>query len=290
MAKRKKRAKESNQKTVILICVGIAALLLAVGAVVGLRKLWRTITEMPAFRVRPGEITVESPWVKQAALLESFRETDVSGFLSRECSIFTPNLTAKVREAYGHSPWVREVRSVRKVFPNALEVQLVLREPFAAVSAAEKGFHLLDRDGVILSHRIYRLPADRFVELAPVIILTDSAEPPDYGMVWDNVSVQGGLAMVTLCREDLAGEVAVEDVEIETTSRPFTQPITMARLQLRDGPLVEWGRVPSQLPSPAEVSTQQKISSLLGIVRQEGGNLSHLQLIDVRCNPPRVQE
>jgi hypothetical protein len=175
------------------------------------------------------------------------------------------------------------------VFPNTLDVSVELREPFGVISARGK-WDCVDREGVVLSSQIYELTSERLYELKPFIILGNVSAPPDPGMTWDDDSVRGGLNMVDLCRTSLAQKVMIESVNIKGQGSATNTSPTMATLQLSAGPIVQWGRVPSDVPSPAEVPTETRINSLLEVVRVEGVNLNRLAHIDVRYNPPVCRE
>ena len=291
MAKtQKKRKPDSSRDTLTLTAViVVSAAVIAAGAAVGIWKLCRAVTGMAAFHVRPGEIVLENPWIKPEAARDDFRRTDPTGVLRGEWSIFAPGLAERVADAYDKSPWVIGRPAVRKVFPNTLDVRLELREPFALVSTGGKCY-CLDRDGVVLSAQVYDLTVESTSILTPLAVLEDHPRPPRDGEVWDDVSVLGGLEMVELCRSRLAKSVIIQHVEVRTVRSPRAMPIAMARLKLAAGPVVEWGRVPSDVASAAEVSTEKKVESLLWAITQEGSNLGRLKLIDVRYSPPIRRE
>ena len=117
-------------KTGIFILLAAA---LAVGCVIGVRKLWQATAARPEFLVRPAEIALDGPWLRAEEMKKDFLRTDSSGILRSRVSIFAPGLAEQVAAAYAASPWVRRVLLVAKEFPNRLDVQLELREPFALV-------------------------------------------------------------------------------------------------------------------------------------------------------------
>ena len=287
---RKKRKSDPSRDTLALTAViVVSAAVIAAGGAVGIWKLCRAVTGMAAFQLRPGEFVPDNPWIKPDAARDAFRRTDPTGVLRGEWSIFERDLAQKVAEAYDYSPWVIGRPAVRKVFPNTLDVRLELREPFAVVSTGGK-YYCLDRHAVVLSAQVYDLTAESISVLTPLAILTDRPRPPPDGQMWDDVSVLGGLEMIDLCRSRLARSVIIQHVEVRTVRSPRAMPIAMARLKLAAGPLVEWGRVPSGVPSAAEVSTEKKVESLLWAIEQEGSNLARLKQIDVRYRSPIRRE
>jgi len=286
MARRRRTVQASWRERLVVVGVVVLAVVVAGAAgVVGLSKIWRAVTGMDEFLVRPWEIPLDSSWVVAEEIRKDFQRTDTTGILRRPVSIFTPGLAERVARAYLRSPWVRRVRSVRKVFPNRLEVDLELREPFALIGYQGKTY-CVDADGVVLTPRLYDLRPRRLVSLRPTVTLRSASPPPPAGGTWDHVTVRGGLALVRLCRDQLAGKVGVRTVEVDTYSPPGREPVAMAYLQLEAGPRVHWGRVPVGSGSVAEVPSHRKIALLLALVEREGANLGRLRSIDVRWDTP----
>lgn len=288
MARSKRRTKDSQRKALTWVGVIIvAAAAVTAGAVVGLCKLWRGVTHMDEFMVQP-DVTLSEPWINEVELKKDFLRTDPAGALSRKCSIFRSGLANEVASAYAHSPWVRRVKEVRKVFPNRLDVRLELREPFAVAVFGNKHC-CLDRDGVVLSPRVYRLMPEVLASLKPVIVLPGDVPAPVAGQRWEDASVLGGLSMVRLCREQFA-DVGVRCVELRAATDSAGRRFAVAALVLEDGPRVQWGRVPVGPASPAEVSTPQKAAALRAVVVKEGENLGRLRTINVRWYPTVVND
>ncbi len=289
MARRRRRLQRSRRDALVTTGVLLlAAAVAAAGGVVGLAKLWRATTRMEEFLVRPWEVSISSSWVVPAELKKDFQRTDATGILSRQVSIFETDLALKVAQAYSRSPWVRRVTSVRKVFPNRLDVKLELREPYALVTYGGKTY-CVDQDGVVLTRRIYDLRPRRLVSLRPLVALRSASAPPPAGRLWDDVAVRGGLSMVRLCRKQFAGKVGIRSVEVDTLARTGRERVATAHLQLDAGPRVRWGRVPDGPESAAEIPAHRKTALLLALVEKEGTDLGRLQSIDVRWNAPFVR-
>jgi len=264
--------------------VSIVAACLVAGAI----KAWRATISMAEFRVRPADAVIAAPFIRPEPFRQDLLRTDASGVLSREYSLFTPGLARQVADAYAASPWVRKVIEVRKVFPNRLEVRLDLREPFAEVVFRGRRC-CVDREGVALSPGIYQLTEADLAPLGPKIIVADDLPAPVAGMVWNDAAVQGGIAMVSLCREQFDGSVGVEAVEMERFADERGRAASLATLVLRSGTRVQWGRAPVGPPSAAEISTPQKAAALRAILAKEGPNIGRLGVINVRWHPTLVR-
>ena len=196
-------------------------------------------------------------------------------------SIFTAGLCEDVAQAYAASPWVRRVLLVAKEFPNRLDVQLELREPYALVQTASKCI-CVDEEGAPLSPQFYDLSPQRLAALVPVITLNGDCPVPNAGQPWKQPEVQEGLAMVRLYRKDLARNVPVHEIQVQRAENAAV----MATLVLDSGPRVQWGRTPAGPRSLAEISTAQKTTALLAITRKEGPQIGRLKTIDVRWPNP----
>lgn len=269
----------------VLVCVCVAAAVI----VMGVAALWRGITGMEEFRVHPGRYAFDSEWVNTDRLLRSLHETDPTGVLAGAHSIFEPQLCKRVAAAYAASPWVRRVKSVEKVFPNRLEVDVELREPWAVIYRRQDDrYYCVDQDGVVLVNGVYRLTKQSLSELLPLVTV-EHTRPPRGGECWGDLTVQEGMEMLELYRQRFAGKVPVREIEIEQVALADGTAHARAWLVMDSGTRVVWGRTPSAMSSVAEVSTPRKAAALLALVRKEGDRLGRLKQIDLRWSRPRIE-
>lgn len=298
MARKKDKEQDADPRQgLITVCILIVlGAGLFAGLALGVRQVWRAISLRQEFIVRPADVVITGAsskpedWLSVDALKVDLLRTDRSGLLRGGVSIFTPDLAERVAAGYACSPWVRQVRSVSKEFPNRLHVELDVRMPFALISWHGQYF-VVDRDGFLLSPKVYNLAWERLLpSLGPVVVVPAQTPRPESGR-WEDVTVQEGLSMVALCREQFAKKVAVAQIEMQPEAREGARPAAMATLLLDGGPRVTWGRTPSSPPSVAEISTPQKAASLLAFTRKLGTNLPRLKSIDVRWDEqqPRYQ-
>lgn len=292
MARKKASTFDANKAWILTGTVVFLAAAASVAALVGLPRAWRAITHRPEFTLRPGRIELDReryPCIRHEEMLKSFLATDKQGILRRDVSLYEKNLARKVARAYADSPWVRQVVSVRKVFPNRIEVNLELREPHAIIQRGGDHF-CVDRDGVVLDPTVYLLTRDRTAALTPVVAVPARGAIPVAGKRWDEEAVIEGIAMFDLYREKFARNVAVQQIEMQVENVGAEKPAVTAWLRLAAGPRVQWGRTPRSPISPAEVPTSQKAAALLALINKERATLGRFKSIDVRWNPPLCQQ
>lgn len=298
MAKAARKSGADSQKalTVTIIVVAAAAALTA-GAIFGVRYAWGRIAARQEFLVRPADVALDPAWVNVDAMKRDFLQTaprDKYGrsILNRPVSIFERRLAENVARAYSFSPWVRRVESVRKEFPNKLEVQIDLRMPYAVIKRGGS-YTCVSEDGWVLDGKVYQLSPDRTAALRPIVEVPSETPPPVLRKQWKDPAVTGGLEMLRLCKGVLS-KLPVSLISIETQrAGTSAQPVHMAWLSLgadpAKGPLVQWGRTPNSPVSELEVPTQVKVNSILAVLAREK-QLSRFKQIDVRDAQVRCEE
>ena len=300
-----RRAKDLGYRAPMLM--GAAALVLCVtaaGTVVGVSKLWHAITHMQEFHVYPGRAAINSDWVREDMLRQELlqrdaslagaaaeREADAVALLGGSCSIFEDDLALRVSDAYRRSPYVRRVRTVRKEFPNRLDIRLEMREPFALIRLARNAgkAYVVDEEGVVLSKRVYRLTPERLAGLLPSVVVSGARGYPCPGRVWGDVAVQEGVKMLRLCREQFLDEVEVAEIEVTRAARRDGTVSADAWLVLKGGTRVQWGSTPSAMEPPGVASTPERTAAFLALVRKEGEQLSRRRMVDLRLKTLTVE-
>jgi len=277
--------------------IGAICALVVVGGWLGFRALWRYMVDLQEFRVYPGTIelgrTVE--WLDSQAFRQDLLRRDVAGVLVRDgqlrgYSILAPDLSRVVARAYEQSPWVRRTLSVRRCFPNRLQVQLDLRRPYTWVEYRGHSY-LVDREGVWLDSRIYRVPAGG-LRCAPIRI-TQVEHQPVLGKVWDDPGVQLGLDMARYieANEALFQRFGLRGVEIRQEGSLTGGNRNCAVLMTGVGTEIRWGSSPYQSPARAgsEVSPSTKVRALRAILQEHGAELGEFEYIDVRWDRPALK-
>jgi len=282
-AARSRGRKGSARRLPILIgSIGFLVCVVTAGLVVGAMELWRAITRMEEFRVRPGDAPLGAAAEREARAVALLRDG---------CGIFEPGLARRTAEAYLRSPYVRRVRWVRKRFPNQLDVKLELREPFAVIrpEGERRMAYVVDEDGVVLSPKVYRFSPERLAGLLPMVVVKRAKGYPCAGRVWRDVTVREGIKMLRLCREQFAGRVGIREIEVERVVRRDGTVSAHAWLVLKSGTRVQWGDTPSAVEAPGVASTPEKTAAFLALLKREGRRIERRKLIDLRLKTPIVQ-
>ena len=205
-------------------------------------------------------------------------------------SIMTPGICERVAEAFRMNPWVDDVTSVRKVYPNRLDVELVLRRPVAGVRVAGR-YYIVDAWGRRLTEGIGGWPQG--TDALPVIATADGTMPP-LGGVWPSEAVKAG-ASVAKTLLDNRGKLPTRFAVIDCTNMGPRRDIRKSDIVLvtYEGTFVRWGRSPLVLNSPGELTPDEKVVKMVMFERKLGP-LSSYKYVDIRFDNiqhgPHVRE
>ena len=113
-------------------------------------------------------------------------------FLSRD-------LPAHLADAYRASPWVKDVKSIRREFPDQVIVELEIRRPFAVVRTEQAArTFIVDRDGIRLPlTSTNKLPA----QLPPISITAPRLAAPSPGRPFAQRAVADAVQVIARARE-----------------------------------------------------------------------------------------
>jgi hypothetical protein len=182
----------------------------------------------------------------------------------------------EVKKRLEESPWVKQVISVEKVFPDRIRFSLVLRRPVAWVSLGN-GLYLADSEGVRLS--VERRDHLKVRNLPVIENLPQGVSLPGHGAKWRSAQVLQGISAACCligAPEVLAGGAGrVRAIDVSGAGRGGKGVV----LVTEDGRRIEWGEAASsgkiQLLSDAE-----KLENLRLILRAESSldNRSYYRL------------
>ena len=268
----------------MLTSLGVALTVLVVGALGWYvwTLTWGWLTGLDEFRVYPGRLALAPVnWLDTESLIGDIRRTDDSGLLRGNCSYFTPKLAERVAKAYTKSPWVERVTLVQRKFPNRLEIGLVVREPFAVVRW-QAGEAIIDRQGVVLSPLIYRVPSGGLKQ--PDILLSGSPKiAARSGAVWRSKDVTAAMDMLhyAMKKPELA-RLNIRSVEVRRERGMFKRERLCLVLNTELGPEIRWGLPPGDPKvGITEAETEVKVGALQTWLRHPG-ELSTYEYIDIR--------
>ncbi len=284
---------KADKSQVPEIAVGgrIGRYLAAVGAVLpmlllvflfafGVVKLWQRGIESDLFKIRPSIYLSNDSQYSPEALREFERLSNKFNGVS----LLKPGLLDEVKNVYAASPWVEEVCSLKRVYPNRINIEFVPR--FVAAQLHQNGYYwLVAADGVLL-------PADgvkkKYADLPEVT--GDIEHRPENGQIWHSDGVGGALeALAALEQSKLGRELGVKKINIEAPSfidklkrpgksRPRLVIDTDSQISIL------WGTCSENIPG--EPDTAEKIRMLGKLLRdwKEKGGMGRRVCFDVRTS------
>jgi hypothetical protein len=198
------------------------------------------------------------------------------------------NTASLLRNHPDTAPWVRNVRSVRRVFEkepgDTIEIDCEFRAPVALVKW-ELYYWLIDGDGVLLPEQYTSNDLRKVMydgdHLSLRIIEGVASAPPDSGQKWQGQDLASGIDMVKL----LYGKPYADEVErIDVTNFSGRQNPNEAQLVLitRYQTQVRWGRPVNAKDYFVEVSPAQKLEYMAKIVQQFGRVDARYSAVDLR--------
>jgi len=212
---------------------GAAVVALVIAACAGAGLARREASALPQFTIRPANFRAQAPpWC--ADQLEQVT------FPREAYSIFDPDLTHDVAQAYLASPWVRSVRRVEKRYPNRLSVELELRQPAAFVRLPDASY-AVDKDGIRLP-----LDYDRWDhERRPLpLIFGVKTEPPKPGSRWSDPGTLAALSVLQALAAEPALLRQVHFIDVSNLDGVIDPQRSEVLLFTRNRVRVAWGRPP----------------------------------------------
>jgi hypothetical protein len=214
-----------------------------------------------------------------------------------ERSLFDRNLGFAVRQVFEENPWVRRVRSVKRVFPRGLEVDLEYRRPYAAVRRGDR-FLFADAHGELLP-----VNASRRVLKGPMLTFRGAGgkEPAQLDELWFADAVREGVSVLRELgahrRHEVWEKVGIVAIDVGNyegrldakksevllvTDRNWSDP----KRNIIGRPVyVRWGRSRKHPLGRAQLPVETKLDNLLGALIQRPG-LQGVSIVDVRWKTP----
>ncbi len=247
---------------------------------VGIVKLWQRGIESEVFKIRPSIFITNDEQYSPEALREFDRlSNSFSG-----TSLLKPGLLDEVKKVYSESPWVEEVCSLQRVYPNRVNIEFIPR--FVAAQLKHDGYYwLVAEDGVLL-------PADgvkKKYDKLP-LICGDIEQRPENGQVWHSDGVGGALrALREINHSRFGQEMSISKIEIKSPgfidklqrpgrSRPRLTIDTDSKISIM------WGTCSENFPG--ELGYSEKIKLLDGLLSdwKQKGAMGREVCFDVRTN------
>lgn len=196
-------------------------------------------------------------------------------------------LTAAIEQANG---WVKSVDRIEKRYPNALEIEVTLREPVALVESAE-GLVLVDAEARLVSTAA---AASEFLasHSLPLIHTSHPLRDARVGVeVRDTAIVEGLRVAAELApfRPDLERRgLALDVIDVTPKERSGGLSLTDVEVYTRAGLAIEWGRSGRHPEFGAnEPSPDAKVRGLLRVAARYP-DLAGIKRVRLQFNDPFV--
>ncbi len=199
------------------------------------------------------------------------------------------NTASLLRNHPDTAPWIRQVKSVRRVFDKApgdtIEIDCDYRAPVALVRFGDY-FWLIDGDGILLPEQYTaaetrRVMYDSFSHLNIRVIEGIGGAPPEAGIKWRGEDLAAAIEMVKL----LHGRPCADEIERVNVSnfagrqdRREAQIVLITRYQTQ----VRWGRPVGAKDFFVEVTPAQKLHYMEEVVAKFGRVDAKMPAIDLR--------
>lgn len=234
--------------------------LIAVAVFFGGLKLWQSAEGKDYFIIKP---SVELESVSHNSALVEYRRL---GAYAAGRSLLDPLLLRDLKLKYLQSPWVREVCSLRRVFPDKVLVEFIPREPFAQV-LSDGYYWVVDDEGMLLP-----VAGTRKARAGLAVMRGDIRNRPKNGEYWNDQGIIGGVRALNLLRKSaVCDSLPVREIVlkragfIDRLSNPGRSRPRMM-MYTTNGYSVDWGTVSEDFPG--EMSSQEKIALLRQLVAQ----------------------
>lgn len=261
------KSKVNRRRRWLVAFIAAISLSLGVAAIAGLRSVVEKRYARPP--TAPRVVLVDQPaWMSQE-LMEQIVDTARPVGVH---SVFDRQLLMDTAQALAASPWIKQVRQVRRTYVNGpgdtLEVDCIYRVPTALVQW-QSYYWLVDGDGVKLpamysSQQLPRAMAGPDGELTLRVIQGVTHTPGRAGKPWIGEDLAAGLEVVKLLSgQPFAEELPIVDVANFNGRRDpqAAQIVLITRYNTQ----IRWGRPPSAKDYFVEVPVSQKLQSLADI-------------------------
>lgn len=246
----------------------------------GIYEGWRHLSILEDFKVREVVFVIHPEGGVKGGLLKEVKDT--RGIIGR--GLFDKGLPQEVARRLEKIPWVREVSSVRREFPDKLRVRLEMRQA-VAVLKKEEVFYLLDEEGMVLPEAHFSWPQDQgktpYIESKRLRVVTGG------GQRLGDKGILAGIELVSFLKKNQVHKLMdLRSVDVTGVGWGRSHGESDIVLWTNSGVAVKWG-CPPLCGHVDELSDEQKLKNLLSIVKTEGAKLNQMEYIDVRWKLPR---
>ncbi len=254
----------------------IAALLLIYGLYIG----FNVILKQDEFRINKKELSFTLPdWVSK----EGKGQIRDLMLLQDGHSVFEKDLTRDIAGVYNKTPFFKRVVSVKRKFPNKINVALELRKP-AAIVKSKSGDYLVDAEGVRLPDRYYTwpIPGERDVK----ILVDNMKDIPFSGKKWGDKRILAGVDLVKFLQLNNADKILeIAAIDVSNVGKRFITKKSDIILWTKNGTRIKWG-CSKFCDEIDELSDAEKLRNLFSVAKQAGNKFVDMDYVDVRWIKP----
>ncbi len=246
----------------------------------GVYEGWSHLTVLEDFKVKEVIFVIHPEDAAKESLLKEVK--DARGIVGR--GLFDKRLTREVAWKLEEIPWVKKVFSVRREFPDRLKVHLELRQA-VAVFKREDTFYLLDEEGMVLPQTHFSWPRDQ--EQTPYIESRRLRIAPEAGKRLEDKGVLAGIELIGFLKKNGLHKLTdLRSVDVTDVGWGRSHGGSDITIWTKGGVAIKWG-CPSLCGHVDELSDEQKLKNLLGVIKAEGKSLKQMEYVDVRWKLPR---
>jgi len=300
------RAKESKQRWVTLV-VGpwmwhaLGIFVLAAGIVGGVWAARQYVDKRVTFPTRAPVVVIKDRpvWMSDVLAEQIIRLAKPVGTRS----VYDHQLLVDVTAALRTSPWVKEVRAVRRAFidkpGDTIEIDADFRAPLAMVKWGDY-LWLIDGEADKLpeqfkADQMMKIVAGRDGRTNIRVISGVQRPPPPTGEKWLGGDLSAGIEMTKIL---YGRRYADEIVQIDVSNYDGRRDAREAQvvLETKRGTQVRWGRVPSAKDAFVEIAPGRKLEYIEKVWEQYKQVDAGQPWIDIRFDritypaPPTVEE
>lgn len=266
----------------ILALSGISLLLLLVH-----RKVYETYSNDERFKINLEflEVTANPDWLIGTELEPAVRD---SVKLAGNSGIFDKTTVSRICRQYQSNPWVAEVNTIQKRFPNEIIVKLEIRKPVVAIELKRTQnrsyYYLVDNQSVRLPGEYKVVPTLSMT--LPVVVGVTTAPPPA-GIKWADQGLNDAIALaVTLDEHQVYSRLDVSQIDVANSGGRRNPKESEITIWTKDRVAVQWGRSPTTSKF-GEISVAEKIKNL-NYVLDIAPQLKGIKYVKIQFHQPCI--
>lgn len=270
---------DQNNKRKIAIW-SIITILASSSLIYGLYIGFDAMLRQEEFKIKKKKISFTLPdWIS-----EQGKEKINDLLLSENSkSLFDKNLSEDITNTYKQTPIIKSVVSVKREFPNKINVLFKLRKPIAAVISRGDVF-LVDDSGVRLPGKYYNWPINN--EHSVYIMSDKLKEIPSIGKRWSDKRILAGVDLVKFLKRNKADKILnIEKIDVSNVGMRFLTRKSDIVLWTKNGTEIKWG-CPPLCGEVDELSDVEKLKNLFSVARVAGKDFGNMKYVDVRWTKP----